>query len=863
MEKQLFFISRAGSDSQFAQWLSRELKADGHETILQDKDFGPQNFIAAMDNAFKTEARIIALYSRAYLESPHCLNEAQHWLGPDPANTQKKLVPFRIETCSPTGILQNVAYKCLVSIRDAKDQSSLKETIWRALGLLETNETFDPFRSVSTQIVHPEVYSDPRFAGREDLLVKLHSALNEHGAAAVKALKGTGGVGKTTVAREYAARHRNDYEGVWWVRAESDATMQDDLIDLGAKYIPGLKEAGNRDEARQLALQSLENLSASRPWLIVYDNAPKQSALKGKVPRAGAKVIITSRDPRWEGVAAPIDVDVFTPQAATQFLLERTGRDDVEGAEELAERLGYLPLALEQAAGYLNEASDMPFVGPESYLFYLNDMIRKAPDSETYADSVYGAVSLSLEKAAKQNPEAIAFFGLLALMDPDRIPLGLFEDAPPFNGLELTEVVNALSRVSLVKRTPLEDGRPAISVHRLSQDVIRAKLHEDGALEAANGAALALLRAAWPGDAGDVRNWPAIDDMLPHVVAATDHTPDNTTDHEALVSLLGKLDILFDARAQYSGAEEASRRALKVAETHFDANAPEIAIRLNNLAQLLETTNRLDEAEPMYRRVIEIFELQEQQTGHMHPNYAGALNNLAALLQATNRFDEAEPLMRRALAIDEASYGPDHPSVAIRLNNLAGLLRATNRLVEAEPLYRRVIEIFELQEQQTGHMNPNYAGALNNLAVLLEATNRLDEAEPLMRRALSIDEASYGPDHPEVAMDLNNLAGTYAKTGRLAEALPMIQRADEIFSASLPDHHPHVQSTKQARAMYEMMAAAGMSGMADLQAAMAQAKADGALENEGNAVESQPSQAEEPSAPRKKGLLSLLFGRKE
>jgi hypothetical protein len=58
------------------------------------------------------------------------------------------------------------------------------------------------------------------------------------------------------------------------------------------------------------------------------------------------------------------------------------------------------------------------------------------------------------------------------------------------------------------------------------------------------------------------------------------------------------------------------------------------------------------------------------------------LNNLAQLLQDTNRLSEAEPLMRRALAIDEKSYGPDHPDVAVQLNNLALLLKDTNRLSE-------------------------------------------------------------------------------------------------------------------------------------------------------------------------------------
>ena len=67
--------------------------------------------------------------------------------------------------------------------------------------------------------------------------------------------------------------------------------------------------------------------------------------------------------------------------------------------------------------------------------------------------------------------------------------------------------------------------------------------------------------------------------------------------------------------------------------------------------------------------------IDEEGFGPDHPNVAIRLNNLAQLLQATNRLAEAEPLMRRALAIDEESFGPDHPNVAIRLNNLAQLLQ--------------------------------------------------------------------------------------------------------------------------------------------------------------------------------------------
>ena len=105
------------------------------------------------------------------------------------------------------------------------------------------------------------------------------------------------------------------------------------------------------------------------------------------------------------------------------------------------------------------------------------------------------------------------------------------------------------------------------------------------------------------------------------------------------------------------------RRALAIDEKSYGPDHPNVAIRLNNLAKLLQDTNRLAEAEPLMRRALAI---DEKSYGPDHPNVAISLNNLARLLQATNRLAEAEPLMRRALAIDEKSYGPDHPNVAIR-----------------------------------------------------------------------------------------------------------------------------------------------------------------------------------------------------
>ena len=248
--------------------------------------------------------------------------------------------------------------------------------------------------------------------------------------------------------------------------------------------------------------------------------------------------------------------------------------------------------------------------------------------------------------------------------------------------------------------------------------------------------------------------------------------------------------VLMDL-ARWEECEEQQHHAL--AEAMAIADARLVAAASNNLAQLLQYTNRLGEAEPLMRRALES---DEAAFGKQHPTVAIRLNNLANLLQHTNRIGEAEPLMRRALEIDQAAFGAQHPTVSIRLNNLATLLQETNRIEDAEPLMRRALEI---DEAALGKRHPTVAICLNNLATLLQDTHRIEEAEPLMRRALDIDEAAFDEQHPTVAIDLNNLAILLQDTNRLEEAEPLMRRALDIFDSfgrQTGHEHPYFQSAK-------------------------------------------------------------------
>ena len=329
---------------------------------------------------------------------------------------------------------------------------------------------------------------------------------------------------------------------------------------------------------------------------------------------------------------------------------------------------------------------------------------------------------------------------MLAWFSPSPIPESVFlaeNKQDPVNDLvDLLfpdkSIQAALADLAAYSLTTPHGRASTFSVHRLVQDVSRLEQQGDTTRDGLHGA-LAVLRDAFAGDGTDVRTWPTLGPLAPHLEAAV-HQADDANIFQPTAGLMNNLAQFLFAKADYAAAE------------------------------------------PLMRRVLAI---HEQVDGPANVAVASGLNNLAGLLLTTNRLAEAEPLMRRALAINERSYGSDHTSVARSLTNLAGLLLTTNRLSEAEPLMRRALAMVE---QSYGPDHPELAIRFGSLAMLLMDTNRASEAEPLMRRALAIDLKTYGPEHPKVAIRLDSLAALFEDTNRLVEAEQVRRRRWQLIS---------------------------------------------------------------------------------
>ncbi|MEX5636120.1 hypothetical protein AB1460_26615, partial [Parafrankia sp. FMc2] len=191
------------------------------------------------------------------------------------------------------------------------------------------------------------------FTGRAGQLDEIRRQLRA-GPVAVTALHGMGGVGKTQLALEYTHRHLGDYTLIWWIDAEQSTLLAEKIAALAGPL--GLP-TGPVIETASAVLAAL----ARRPgWLVVFDNAEHPTALAPWLPTGPGHVLITSRNPAWEHLAATVDVDLLPRPESVALLTRQLPALDPDTAGALAGELGDLPLALAQAGAYLAHTRTPP-----------------------------------------------------------------------------------------------------------------------------------------------------------------------------------------------------------------------------------------------------------------------------------------------------------------------------------------------------------------------------------------------------------------------------------------------------------------------------------------------------------------------
>lgn len=686
---------------------------------------------------------------------------------------------------------------------------------------------------------------NPFFTGRENLLEKLHTQLQTTKAAAVsqpQAISGLGGIGKTQLAIEYAYSYRQEYQVVLWAKADTTEA-------LNASYteIAGLLQLPQHDaQEQEVIVQAVKHwLRTNGGWLLILDNADELDLVQPFVPTECPGHLLLTTRAQWMGeLAQPLEVETMETEAGALLILRRarlvapdapldvTPPEERRQAAKLAEELGGLPLALDQAGAYIEETR----CGLADYLQLYQTgqarlLARRGGKKPSHPDSVATTWAISFAKVEEANPMAAELLRACAFLAPDAIPEELLVEVlktplslperqrglgswfswfpseqrrklrlalSPAKERQMDEAIAFLRIYSLIQRNRAEK---TLSVHRLVQAVVRDSLPTEIQHQWMQRAIHAVASAD-PG--ADVANWPALERLLPHaLVCATwiEHAP---LIMPAAANLLNWTAYYLHERARHGEAESLYQRALAMREQQLGATHPKTATSLNNLAELYKTQGRYEEAEPLLKRALAI---REQQLGAIHPDTAASLGNLAGLYLDQGRYEEAEPLLKNTLSICEQQLGAMHPDTATSLHELARLYQTQRKYGEAESLYQRAIFIYE---QHLGATHPNTATSLGSLAEIYYLQGKYREAELLYQRSLAMREQHLGATHPNMAPSLNDLALLYKTQRKYAEAELLYQRTLAICEQHLGVTHPktaiclgNIAELYQAQGRYE------------------------------------------------------------
>jgi tetratricopeptide (TPR) repeat protein len=634
--------------------------------------------------------------------------------------------------------------------------------------------------------------ANPNFTGRAKLLRTMHRTLNarrQPREVRAVALHGLGGVGKSQAALEYAHRFGAHYRLVWWVPAGQAATIRASLAAL-ARLLGLPAQPGQQGQAEDLAVL-FDELAKLEGWLLIYDDADGPEQLRPFQPPIGdGQLLITSRNPAWGAMATPLGVEVFTPTEAVAFLRVRTGSRDRAAAGLIADSLRYLPLALEQAAAYVEEAQ----LGLPEYLERLRGEHRAAVLSRGQPSDYHATVAttwlVSLRRLHAQAPAAEQLLLLRAFLAPEELPRAVLRthaaalpaplDRIFADSIASDRAVAAAGRYSLIAATP--DG---LGMHPLLQEVVRT-LCSPSEQEHWTEAAVRLLDASFPHDVRVPAHWSRCSSLVPHALVATELAESLDVAHDMTARILERVALFEHEQGEDRQALVLHRRALALDERRLGPDHPQIATGLSHLGGYLRELGAYDEARDAFTRALAI----RQAT--LAPDdlaIAESLSQLGMILWDLGRAAEARPLLEQALDLRTDLLGPDHPDLTHTLSVLGLVLWDLHDLRSARALLQRALAI---REAANGSDDPRVASTLVNLAKVLHDLGEFEAALAAHERALDIRERRLGPDHWHLANGLNNLGPVLLDLGRQDEALAAHHRALAIFQTKLGPDHAHV-----------------------------------------------------------------------
>lgn len=610
------------------------------------------------------------------------------------------------------------------------------------------------------------------FTGRE-LLLDAMAAKHQASPEAPLVLYGLGGVGKTQLAREYVNRYGGAYEVVWWVPADEVDRARTALVSLAERL--GVPPRAHNEQTVTSVLQRLETRAVH--YLLVYDGV-EDERIRDLLPAIGGNVIVTSRDPSWahDSGHESLEVPDFDLAEALQFLRKRDPGIDGELARELTQRLGSLPLALEQASA-LRHATGMPWAELMAQLDEPDpELLKDRTAPAHYPQTVSASLTFALDQLRRDNPFAAQVYELFAWFGTEPVSLPLLRrggkgEVPSGlkralnNPIELNKAVEAISRYGLGR---LHTADQRVEVQPLMRLVLRERLSEESRRRALVNVQAILTEAGkgWPDTLGhlDMHRF-----VAPHVLPARlVHARRSETAQVVLNQIRYRYLIGDYEDARRLG--EAAVTAWRVPE--FLGPDHELVLRAGReWANALRSLGRYQQAREITADAMERLR-NNPRFPDDHPYALEVARSYAADLRIAGKY-------REALDLDEASYErhlrhhpPGDDRTVSSRHNLAVCLRLLGDFVAAEAIDREEVTF---QRARRGETDRRTLLSVNALAEDLFGQGKFVEVIQVQSAALEACRPALGSGDRAVLLARRMVALAYRRLGQFGTAADLLQ----------------------------------------------------------------------------------------
>jgi tetratricopeptide (TPR) repeat protein len=604
---------------------------------------------------------------------------------------------------------------------------------------------------------------------------------------------------------------------VFWVHASNSARLEQAFSDIAQRV--GLYSQLSAAIDTVLAVCTWLSNEANGRWLMIVDNVDDEIAIESQrdgqsMPLASllpqsdhGAVLITSRNAdvarglvgRQQDI---IQVGAMNDSEAVELLRNKLGEELSEGATQLVTALDCIPLAIAQAAAYINRLGQrMPI---PKYLDQLKgiegqvELLRKAaPDMRRDGkalNSVLTTWQISFEHIRQQRSSAADLLSFMSFFNPQSIPDFMLrhytdnENKEQDNLVErqtnrendnFEEDVAFLCAFSLVDTKQREDE---FEMHRLVQLATTVWLKSANREGIWRRAFIQAMAQEFP--IPEYANWPRCQTLFPHVLPMVEQKEPSSRETDAWALLLNNTGWYALRQGLFGQAESMVLEAVRIRKKILGSDEPSTLLSLNLLASVLADLGKYSEAESMHRQNLAT---REKVFSLDHPDTLMTMNNLAEVLSSQGQYSEAESMHRQTLATREKVLGLDHSDTLATINNLAEVLRSQGKYLEAETMHKQTLATCE---KVLGLDHPDTVTSMNNLAGVLYNQGKYLEAETMYKQTLATCEKVLGLNHPNTLTSVYSLAHLLASRYRYDESTTLYKRACVGYDTILGKDHP-------------------------------------------------------------------------